>query len=250
MFSARSSERVETQYPQPQTRSGLFVKILLVEDDVRTADLVAAGLADAGHVVDHAPDGLEGLRLARRAAYDVVVVDRMMPKLDGLALARRLRAATIRTPLLFLTTMSGIDDRVEGLEAGGDDYLVKPFAFAELLARIHALGRRPPLAPAETMLRVADLEVDLMSRKVRRAGTIIELQPREYQLLEFLLRNAGSLVTRKQLLEHVWEFHFEPKTNIVETHMSRLRSKVDKGFDNWLIHTVRGSGYILRDVLP
>ncbi|GEP00177.1 response regulator transcription factor [Methylobacterium haplocladii] len=222
------------------------MKVLLIEDDACTAALVAAGLSEAGHSVEHAADGIEGLRLAREGSYDVAVVDRMLPGIDGLNLARMLRAAGIQTPLLFLTTMSGIDDRVDGLEAGGDDYLVKPYAFPELLARVNALGRRPLLATVRTVLRVADLEMDLIARKVRRAGRTIELQPREFQLLEFLLRNAGCLVTRRQLLENVWEFQFDPKTNIVETHMSRLRAKVDRGFDCWLIETVRGSGYLLR----
>nr|WP_210301824.1 response regulator transcription factor [Methylobacterium brachythecii] len=220
---------------------------MLIEDDRRTADLIVEGLVEAGHLVDHVADGNEGLRRARTAAFDVVVIDRMLPGLDGLEIARRLRASSVRTPLLFLTTMSGIDDRVEGLEAGADDYLVKPFAFPELLARLNALARRPPLAQVETVLRVGDLEMDLVARRVKRAGQTVELQAREFQLLAYLMRNAGSLVTRRQLLENVWEFHFEPRTNLVETHMSRLRAKVDRDFDSWLIETVRGSGYILRD---
>ncbi|GLS46136.1 response regulator transcription factor [Methylobacterium brachythecii] len=223
------------------------MRILLIEDDRRTADLIVEGLVEAGHLVDHVADGNEGLRRARTAAFDVVVIDRMLPGLDGLEIARRLRASSVRTPLLFLTTMSGIDDRVEGLEAGADDYLVKPFAFPELLARLNALARRPPLAQVETVLRVGDLEMDLVARRVKRAGQTVELQAREFQLLAYLMRNAGSLVTRRQLLENVWEFHFEPRTNLVETHMSRLRAKVDRDFDSWLIETVRGSGYILRD---
>ncbi|GEP12685.1 winged helix-turn-helix domain-containing protein [Methylobacterium gnaphalii] len=223
------------------------MRILLIEDDRRTADLIGEGLVGAGHLVDYATDGNEGLRRARTAAYGVVVIDRMLPGLDGLEIARRLRASSVRTPLLFLTTMSGIDDRVEGLEAGADDYLVKPFAFPELLARLNALARRLPLAQVETVLRVGDLEMDLVSRRVKRAGEIVELQAREFQLLAYLMRNAGSLVSRRQLLENVWEFHFEPRTNLVETHMSRLRAKVDRDFDSWLIETVRGSGYILRE---
>ncbi|GJE57850.1 MULTISPECIES: response regulator transcription factor [Methylobacterium] len=222
------------------------MKILLIEDDEATAAFVRSEMAEAGHDVAFAPDGPSGLSLALAGGHDVAIVDRMLPGLDGLALTRRLRAARVRTPLLFLTTMSGIDDRVEGLEAGADDYLVKPFAFAELLARVNALARRPPISAIVTVLRAADLEMDLMARTVRRAGRSIDLQPREFQLLEFLMRNAGALVTRRQLLENVWDFHFDPKTNIVETHMSRLRAKVDRDFDCWLIETVRGSGYILR----
>jgi two-component system OmpR family response regulator len=174
-----------------------------------------------------------------------MIVDRMLPGLDGLGIVKTVRAAGVTTPVLFLTTMGGIEDRVEGLEVG-DDYLVKPFAFAELNARINALARRPPIAQVPTVLRVADLEMDLIGRKVRRAGREIDLQPREFRLLEYLMRNAGRVVTRTMLLEHVWEFHFEPRTNIVETHISRLRSKIDRGFDAELLETVRGSGYLLR----
>lgn len=223
------------------------MRILLIEDDAVTAKFLAFELTEAGHTVERAADGPSGLKFALAGGHAVAIVDRMLPGLDGLELTRRLRAARIPTPLLFLTTMSGIDDRVEGLEAGGDDYLVKPFAFAELLARVNALARRPPIATVVTVLRAADLEMDLMARAVRRAGRTIDLQPREFRLLEFLMRNAGSLVTRRQLLENVWDFHFDPTTNIVETHMSRLRAKVDRTFDRGLIETVRGSGYILRD---
>lgn len=225
------------------------MNILLIEDDLRLAELVHDELVQGGHDVDHVADGPSGLARALEGGHDVAVVDRMLPGMDGLTLMKRLREAEVRTPLLFLTTMSGIDDRVEGLEAGADDYLVKPFAVAELLARLNALARRPPLPNVVTVLRVADLEMDLIARSVRRAGQSIDLQPREFQLLEFLVRNAGSLVTRRQLLESVWDFHFDPKTNIVETHMSRLRGKVDRHFDASLIETVRGSGYILRGTL-
>jgi two-component system, OmpR family, response regulator len=222
------------------------MKVLLIEDDARTSAYVKRGLAEHGHVIDIAANGRDGLFLAAGEAYDVIIVDRMLPGLDGLGVVKTIRSAGVTTPVLFLTTMGGIGDRVEGLEAGGDDYLVKPFAFAELLARINALARRPPLAQAPTVLKVADLEMDLISRKVRRAGQEVDLQPREFRLLEYLMRNAGRLVTRTMLLENVWEFHFEPKTNIVETHISRLRSKIDKGFDVELLETVRGSGYVLR----
>jgi two-component system OmpR family response regulator len=229
------------------------VKILLVEDDAETADFVARGLAEAGHVVDRAADGQEGLFLAtsggpdaKSGGYDVLVVDRMLPRLDGLSLVRALRAAGVRAPALFLTARGGVGDRVEGLEAGGDDYLVKPFAFAELLARLNALARRPPLQAEQTVLRVGDLEMDLIRRTVTRAGRRIELQPREFRLLEYLMRRAGEVVTRTMLLEGVWDFHFDPRTSVVETHISRLRGKIDKGFGRELIHTVRGAGYVIR----
>ena len=223
------------------------MRILLIEDEPRMAAVVCQELTEAGHQVDLAVDGPSGLARAMEASHDVAIIDRLLPGFDGLTLTRKLRAAAVRTPVLFLTTMSGVDDRVEGLEAGADDYLAKPFATAELLARLNALARRPPLAGIATVLRIADLEMDLIARSVRRATLPIELQPREFQLLEFLMRNAGSLVTRRQLLEQVWDFHFDPQTNIVETHMSRLRAKIDRGFDPWLIKTVRGSGYMMRD---
>ena len=221
------------------------MKVLLIEDDAKTSAYVRRGLEEQGHVVDAAANGRDGLFLAAGEAYDVMIVDRMLPGLDGLGIVKTVRAAGVTTPVLFLTTMGGIEDRVEGLEVG-DDYLVKPFAFAELLARINALARRPPIVQVPTVLQVADLEMDLIGRKVRRAGREIDLQPREFRLLEYLMRNAGRVVTRTMLLEHVWEFHFEPRTNIVETHISRLRSKIDRGFDGELLETVRGSGYLLR----
>jgi two-component system, OmpR family, response regulator len=222
------------------------VKILIVEDDAETADYLARGLTEAGHLVDRAADGREGLFLASAGTYDVLVVDRMLPQLDGLGLVRALRAAGVRSPALFLTARAGVGDRVEGLEAGGDDYLGKPFAFAELLARVNALGRRPPLQAEPTVLRVADLEMDLLRRGVTRAGRRIELQPREFRLLEYLMRRAGEVVTRTMLLEGVWDFHFDPKTSVVETHISRLRAKLDREGAPPLIHTMRGAGYCLR----
>ena len=222
------------------------MKVLVIEDDVATGAYISKGLQEQGHVVDLAPNGRDGLFLAAGESYDIMIVDRMLPALDGLSLIKTIRGAGVRTPVLFLTTMSAVGDRVEGLEAGGDDYLVKPFAFAELLARVNALARRPPMTQVQTVLKVADLEMDLISRTVRRAGREVELQPREFRLLEYLMRNAGRVVTRTMLLENVWDFHFDPKTNIVETHISRLRSKVDRGFDPELIETVRGSGYLLR----
>ena len=219
------------------------MKILLIEDDADTLDYVANGLAEHGHVVDRAIDGRDGLFLAAGSPYDLLIVDRMLPGLDGLAVVKTLRGAGVRTPILFLTTMGGVYDRVEGLDAGGDDYLVKPFAFAELMARVNALVRRPPLSSIETVLKVADLELDPARRTVTRAGRLVELQPREFLLLEYLMRHAGRVVTRTMLLEHVWEFHFEPKTSIVETHISRVRGKIGRADEPELIHTVRGAGY-------
>lgn len=221
------------------------MKILIVEDDRETATHITRGLEEQAHTVECVTGGRAGLAMATGGAYDVMVVDRMLPGLDGLDIVKTIREAGIETPVLFLTTLGGIDDRVEGLEAGGDDYLVKPFAFAELLARIHALARRPPLVEVQTKLQVADLEMDLLKRTVRRGGRRIELQPQEFKLLEYLLRHAGTVVTRTMLLENVWEFHFDPHTSVVETHISRLRGKVDRGFASELIHTVRGAGYRL-----
>jgi len=222
------------------------MKILLIEDDAQTAEFVAKGLTEHGHVVDVSGHGREGLHLATGQPYDLLVVDRMLPGLDGLSLVRAVRAAGIRTPVLFLTTLGGIEDRVEGLESGGDDYLVKPFAFSELLARANALARRPPLADEQSVLRVADLELDRLRRTVSRQGQPLDLQPREFQLLEYLMLHTNRVVTRTMLLEHVWDFHFDPGSNVVETHVSRLRTKVDKPFARQLIHTVRGAGYSLH----
>jgi two-component system OmpR family response regulator len=224
----------------------LAMKILVVEDDPETAEYVMGGLAEEGHLTVRAASGDEGLFRAAAESFDLLIVDRMLPGVDGLALVKTLRGAGNRTPVLFLTALGEIDDRVTGLNAGGDDYLVKPFAFAELVARVGALGRRPPLNPVETRLKVADLELDLLSRTVRRAGQVIELQPREFRLLEYLMRHKGQVVTRTMLLENVWDFHFDPRTNVVETHISRLRGKIDKGFAPELIHTVRGAGYLVR----
>jgi two-component system OmpR family response regulator len=222
------------------------VKILIVEDDLETANYVLQGLHEACHSVAVASDGRDGLFRAAGEDWDLLIVDRMLPRLDGLGMVRTLRAAGVSTPVLFLTTLGGIDDRVDGLNAGADDYLVKPFAFSELAARVAALGRRPRRAAAETTLRVADLEMDLLSRTVRRGAESVDLQPREFRLLEYLMRHADQVVTRTMLLENVWDFHFDPHTNVVETHISRLRSKIDKGRPGLLIHTVRGAGYCLR----
>ena len=223
------------------------VRILVIEDDAETATYLRGGLEEEGHVVTLAAEGRSGLMLAATGDFDVLVVDRMLPGLDGLGIVRTLRASAVQTPALFLTTMSGIDDRVSGLNAGADDYLVKPFAFSELAARVKALGRRPRATAVTTLLKVADLELDLVKRTVRRGAQPIALQPREFRLLEYLMRHAGEVVTRTMLLENVWDFHFDPRTNIVESHLSRLRNKVEKGFARELIHTVRGAGYCLRE---
>lgn len=222
------------------------MKILVIEDDRETADYVAQGLSEAGHGLTVASEGRDGLIRAAGESWDLIIVDRMLPGMDGLAIVKTLRAGGIETPVLFLTTLGGIDDRVSGLNAGGDDYLVKPFAYAELAARVAALGRRPRAQAAATAFRVADLEIDLLSRVVRRNGQELLVQPREFRLLEYLMRHAGQVVTRTMLLENVWDFHFDPRTNIVETHISRLRGKVDKGYRDELIHTVRGAGYCIR----
>ncbi|GAN77691.1 response regulator transcription factor [Acidisphaera rubrifaciens] len=221
------------------------MRILLIEDDPDTADYILQGLQGEGHEVQHAAGGRTALFEAAAGEWDVLVVDRMLPGIDGLGLVRVLRASGVATPVLFLTTMGGIDDRVAGLNAGGDDYLTKPFAFAELVARVAALGRRARGHAPETVLQVADLEMDLLARSVRRGGARIELQPREFMLLEYLMRHAGQVVTRTMLLENVWQFHFDPRTNIVDSHISRLRAKIDQGRAE-LIHTVRGAGYCLR----
>jgi two-component system, OmpR family, response regulator len=222
------------------------MKLLVVEDDRETAAYLVKGLGESGYTVDHAKDGRDGLFMASSAGYDAIVLDRMLPGIDGLSLLGALRAADIRTPALFLSALGNVDDRVKGLRAGGDDYLVKPFAFSELLARIEALLRRGSAAPATTMLRVADLELDLLTRTVKRAGHPLELLPREFRLLEYLMRNAGHVVTRTMLLEHVWDYHFDPQTNVIDVHVSRLRQKIDKNFPRPLLQTVRGAGYCLR----
>jgi len=222
------------------------LKILLIEDDRETADYLAQGLGEEGHNLVLASDGRDGLFRAAGESWDLLIVDRMLPGMDGLAIVKTLRGGGVETPVLFLTTLGGIDDRVSGLNAGGDDYLVKPFAYAELVARVSALGRRPRSQPTATVLRVADLEIDLLARVVRRGSQELLIQPREFRLLEYLMRHAGEVVTRTMLLENVWDFHFDPRTNIVETHISRLRGKVDKGYRDELIHTVRGSGYCIR----
>ncbi|MBK1721694.1 winged helix-turn-helix domain-containing protein [Thiocystis violacea] len=222
------------------------MRILLVEDDRQMADYLRKALAEAGAVVDQAAEGREGLLLAASGDYDVLILDRMLPGLDGLGIVRTLRASGNQTPVLFLSALGEVDDRVEGLRAGGDDYLIKPFAFSELQARVEALLRRGTADAPETRLRVADLEMDLLKRDVSRAGTEILLQPREFRLLECLMRHAGQVVTRTMLLEQVWDYHFDPQTNVIDVHISRLRGKIDKDFERPLLHTVRGAGYMLR----
>lgn len=221
------------------------MKILLIEDDPETADHIGHALRAYGHEVEKSRTGPEGLVRARGGQYAALIVDRMLPGLDGLSLVKQLRQEGCRDPVLFLTTMSGIDDRVAGLKHGGDDYLSKPFALAELVARIEAITRRGD-ARAVTTLRSGDLEMDLLRRSVHRAGRPVELQPQEFKLLEYMLRNAGRVVTRSMLLENVWDLHFDPRTNIVETHMSRLRGKMDRGFESEMIRTIRGTGYVLN----
>ncbi len=222
------------------------MRILVIEDDKKAAAYVVKGLAESGHTADHAADGEDGFEMAGHGDYDVLVVDRMLPKLDGLTLVARLRADGLRTPILFLSALGEVDDRVKGLRAGGDDYLVKPYAFSELLARIEALARRSNPNDVETRLKVGDLELDVLTRRVIRAGQEVALQPREFRLLEYLMRNAGHVVTRTMLLEHVWDYHFDPQTNVIDVHISRLRAKIDRDFSVPLLHTIRGAGYSLR----
>ena len=221
------------------------MRILVIEDDQEAAAYMVKGLGEHGHTADHAATGEDGVMMAA-SGYDVIVLDRMLPGMDGLAAASTLRASGDTTPILFLSALGQVDDRVKGLKAGGDDYLVKPYAFAELLARIEALTRRRGDEPP-TGMRVADLEIDLLTRRVQRGGARIDLQPREFKLLEYLARNADQVVTRTMLLENVWEYNFDPQTNVIDVHISRLRSKIDKGFAKPLLHTVRGAGYRLSE---
>lgn len=229
------------------------MKILVIEDDRSTADYLLKGLREAGHVVDHADNGRDGLFLAASEPYDALVVDRMLPGRDGLSVLEVLRATGNETPALVLSALGSVDDRVKGLRAGADDYLTKPFAFAELLARLEVLQRRARGSGGGgpvTRLVVADLEMDLLARTVKRAGKGIELLPREFQLLEYLMRNAGHVVTRTMLLENVWDYHFDPQTNVIDVHIARLRQKIDKDYPQPLIQTVRGAGYVLRELAP
>jgi two-component system OmpR family response regulator len=221
------------------------MRILIVEDDLEAAEAMARGLTEAGHDCVQAPDGEAGLGAAREGEFDVMVVDRMMPKMNGVQLVETIRREGDRTPVLFLSALGEVGDRVDGLQAGADDYLVKPYAFAELSARIEALARRRETGSVQTLLKVGELEMDLIARTVHRQGKEIDLQPREFQLLEFMMRHAGQSVTRTMLLEKVWHYHFDPQTNVIDVHISRLRSKIDKGFDRPMLQTVRGAGYRL-----
>ena len=223
------------------------MRLLIIEDDRESADYLVKAFREVGHVADLASDGEEGLSMADSGDYDVLVVDRMLPKRDGLSVIGSLREKGNRTPVLILSALGEVDDRVKGLRAGGDDYLTKPYAYTELLARIEALVRRPAPEEQTTRYSVGDLSLDRLSHKVTRAGEPILLQPREFRLLEYLMRHAGQVVTRTMLLENVWDYHFDPQTNVIDVHISRLRSKIDKGFAQPLLHTVRGAGYMIRD---
>ena len=224
------------------------MKLLIVEDDAEAAQYLVKAFRESGHVADHAADGLDGYAMAAEGQYDVLIIDRMLPKLDGLSLIHGLREQGKETPVLILSALGQVDDRVKGLRAGGDDYLAKPYAFSELLARTEVLARRNrPQQGEETTYRVGDLELDRLKHRVTRAGEEIDLQPREFRLLEYLMRHAGQVVTRTMLLENVWDYHFDPQTNVIDVHVSRLRSKIDKGHDRALLHTVRGAGYTIRD---
>ncbi len=223
------------------------MRLLIVEDDLEAAAYMVKGLKESGYVVDHVADGREALYRVAAEAYDAVVVDRMLPGVDGLTIVRTMRSAGNLAPVLILSALGDVDDRVKGLKAGGDDYLVKPYAFAELLARLEALLRRGRSDAPDTTLKIADLEMDLVGRTVRRGGKSIELKPKEFALLEYLMRHAGHVVTRTMLLENVWDYSFDPQTNVIDVHISRLRQKIDKGQDKPLLSTVRGAGYSLRD---
>ena len=236
-----------SDWPYNTDQPGAAMRVLVIEDDRETALFLQRSLKENGHVTDIAGDGETGLALAREGGWDVIIVDRMLPRLDGLSLIEKLRGEGARTPVLILSALGEVDDRVKGLRAGGDDYLTKPYAYTELLARIEALARRP--APEEQVTRytIGDLTLDRLSHKVTRGGQAIILQPREFRLLEYLMRNAGQVVTRTMLLQNVWDYYFDPQTNVIDVHISRLRSKIDKGFTKPLLHTVRGSGYMIRD---
>lgn len=224
------------------------MRLLLIEDDREVAEYICKGIKESGHTIDHASDGRQGLFLATTENYDVLIVDRMLPELDGLTLIKTIRGAGTIVPVLILSALGQVDDRVQGLRSGGDDYLVKPFAFSELLARVEVLQRRLQLnATQETKLTAYDMEVDLLSRKVTRNGQVIDLQAREYRLLEYILKHKGQVVTRTMLLENVWDYNFDPQTNIIDVHISRLRNKIDKNSDKPLIRTIRGTGYIIDD---
>ena len=226
------------------------MRILLIEDDTNVADFIVKGLTENNHVVDHQADGKEGLFFATTESYDVMIIDRMLPNVDGLTIIRTIRASQIKTPVIILSAMADVEQRVEGLQNGADDYLVKPFAFSELLARVEILGKRINTAESQsqaTQLQLADLKIDLLTHTVTRGNQVINLLATEYRLLEYLLRHAGHVVSRVMLFEHVWDYNFDPQTNVIDVHMSRLRKKIDKPFDKALIHTIRGSGYVIKN---
>jgi two-component system OmpR family response regulator len=225
----------------------MAMRILIIEDDRDAADYLVKAFREVGHVADMTTDGEEGLGLALEARHDVLIVDRMLPKRDGLSIIGALREKAIDVPVLILSALGQVDDRVKGLRAGGDDYLAKPYAFSELLARVEVLARRRPGPNEETVYRIGDLALDRLSHEVTRGGTEILLQPREFRLLEYLMKHGGQVVTRTMLLENVWDYHFDPQTNVIDVHISRLRSKIDKGFARPLLHTIRGAGYMVRD---
>jgi two-component system OmpR family response regulator len=236
-----ASSQIRTWQP------GELMRVLVIEDDRETAQFLRKALKESGHAADIAEDGETGLSLAQEGNYDVLIVDRMLPRLDGLSAIKELRAKGMRTPVLILSALGDVDDRVKGLRAGGDDYLTKPYAYSELLARVEALARRPVPAEQETRYIVGGLVLDRLSHRVTRDGEPIQLQPREYRLLEYLMKHAGQVVTRTMLLEHVWDYHFDPQTTVIDVHVSRLRGKIDKNFGKPLLHTVRGAGYTIRD---
>jgi len=245
-----NQETKERQSKTNKLESALSMRILIIEDDLEAADWLGKGLQESGHICDHASDGETGLALAVSEPYDVLIIDRMLPKMDGLEIIRNVRDQGIKIPILILSALSEVDEKVEGLRAGGDDYLPKPYAFAELLARVEGLARRPEAEPQQTVLVAGDLEMDLLSRKVKRSGQEILLQPREFKLLEYLMRNADKVVTRTMLLENVWNYHFDPQTNVIDVHISRLRGKIDKEFDRPILETIRGAGYMIRAHQP
>jgi len=236
-----ASSQIRTWQP------GELMRVLVIEDDRETAQFLQKALKESGHATDIAEDGETGLSLAQEGNYDVLIVDRMLPRLDGLSVIKELRAKDMRTSVLILSALGDVDDRVKGLRAGGDDYLTKPYAYSELLARVEALARRPVPVEQETRYIVGGLVLDRLSHRVTRDGEPIQLQPREYRLLEYLMKHAGQVVTRTMLLEHVWDYHFDPQTNVIDVHVSRLRAKIDKNFEKPLLHTVRGAGYTIRD---
>jgi two-component system OmpR family response regulator len=239
---SRASARIAEAQPDRTT-----MRILVIEDDRDATDYLVKAFREVGHVADSATDGDDGLAMALEGQYDVLIVDRMLPKRDGLSVIGTLREQGIETPALILSALGQVDDRVKGLRAGGDDYLPKPYSFSELLARVEVLARRRGSRNEETVLRVGDLELNRLSHEVRRGEQEISLQPREFRLLEYLIQHAGQVVTRTMLLENVWDYHFDPQTNVIDVHISRLRSKIDKGFSQPLLHTVRGAGYMIRD---